>query len=348
MSGVRQQPGRGPAARKEFPLNKKTRIRKIPRSLIYVYVLIILFTLLTVATYTWFTISRTPKVSDLGLSVNAPSGLELSADPLAPEWTQHLDFAELTGETAPLRPVTWSEKDQRFYAATYGFDGRMTGRWEPLTDSRNANKNNTDGYYLMGTFYARCDQKATVSLSSAIEVEEGKKGAGTFLVGTPLWDSAQVLHNNGGSGAEMAVRIGLKLQKTDLEGNATAEDSVFYIYEPNANTHLDGDENYVETPSIDGSANLVPEDRLITQNACTWTETNPVERSVVIYDMGEFTSDTELFRITKEELVKITVYVWLEGQDVDCTNMVGQAAQVLANLQFSAAFDSGSGLEPVK
>lgn len=327
---------------------RKTRIRKLSRPLIYVYVLLVLFVLLTVATYTWFTISRTPKVSDLGLSVNAPSGLELSADPLAAEWTQRLDFAEITGETAPLRPVTWSEREQRFYAATYGLDGRITGRWEPLSDSRNANKNNTDGYYVMGTFYARSDQNATVRLSPALEVEEGRKGAGTFLVGTPIWDSDRVIHNNGGSGAEMAVRIGLKLQKTDLNGNITAEDPVFYIYEPNADLHLDGEENYIATPSIDGSGNLVPEDRLITQNACVWSEVSPAQRSVVMYDMGEFTSATELFRITNEELVMVTVYVWLEGQDVDCTNEVGQAAQVLANLQFAADFDGGSGLEPVK
>ena len=117
------QPGRDLATRKEPVLDKKgTRIRWFTRPLIYLYVLIILLTLFTVATYTWFAISRTPKVSDMGLSVNAPAGLELSGDPLAVEWTQRLDFAELTGEAAPLRPVTWSDKDQQFYAATYGLD----------------------------------------------------------------------------------------------------------------------------------------------------------------------------------------------------------------------------------
>lgn len=327
---------------------RQIQIRRISRPLIYLYVLIILLTLFTVATYTWFYISRTPKVSDLGLSVNAPKGLELSADPLAEEWTQQLNFLDLTGETAPLRPVTWSEADQRFYAANYGMDGRLTDRWEPLNDERHANKDNADGYYLMGTLYARSEQAATVSLSPAVEVEEGKKGAGTFLIGTPVWDAQQILHNNGGSGAELAVRIGIKIQKTDLEGTPTEEAPVFYIYEPNADLHIDGSRGYVATPSIDESAGLVPEDRLITQTASTWTEVSPVQRSVVIHDMGQFTSQTELFVISAHELARLDVYVWLEGQDADCTNVIGREAQVLANLQFAADFGGQSGLVPIE
>ena len=326
---------------------KGTRIRWFTRPLIYLYVLIILLTLFTVATYTWFAISRTPKVSDMGLSVNAPAGLELSGDPLAVEWTQRLDFAELTGETAPLRPVTWSDKDQQFYAATYGLDGRLTDQWEPLNDSRHANKNNSDGYYMMGVFYARSDQSATVSLSPAVEVAEGQKGAGTFLIGTPVWDSHRVIHKNGGNGAELAMRMGLKVQKTDINGIPTDENPVFYIYEPNADQHLGDTEGYVATPSIDGNEHLIPQDRIITQTTSYWSEVSPVQRTAVIYDMGEFTTDTELFRITENELVQITVYIWLEGQDVDCTNAIGQAAQILANLQFAADFSGQSGLESV-
>lgn len=327
---------------------RRTRIRRLSRPLIYLYVLIILLTLFTVATYTWFAISRTPKVSDMGLSVNAPKGLELSADPLAEEWTQQLNFMDLTGETAPLRPVTWSETDQRFYAAHYGLDGRLTDLWEPLNDERHANKNNADGYYLKGTFFARSEQPVTVSLSPAVEVEEGRKGAGTYLIGTPVWNAQQILHNNGGSGAELAVRIGIQIQITDINGVPTEEPPVFYIYEPNSNLHIDGTRSYVATPSMRGDASLVPESRLITQTASTWSEVNPVQRAAVIHTMGEFTSDTELFQLSGSELARLNVYVWLEGQDVDCTNEIGRAAQVLANLQFTAENGGHSGLVPIE
>ena len=105
---------------------------------------------------------------------------------------------------------------------------------------------------------------------------------------------------------------------------------------------------YVATASVDGTDSLVPEERLITQTVSTWTEVDPVQRSVVIHDMGRFTSDTELFQISADQLVQMQVYVWLEGQDIDCTNVIGQAAQVFANLQFVADFGGHSGLEPIE
>ena len=79
------------------------------RTAVYFYVLIILMSLLTVASYTWFSLSRTPRVSDMYLFINSDTGLEISADPLAETWELQLDFRDLTPETSPLRPVTWSE-----------------------------------------------------------------------------------------------------------------------------------------------------------------------------------------------------------------------------------------------
>jgi hypothetical protein len=105
-------------------------------------------TLLTVASYTWFSLSKTPRVSDMNMYVNAQTGMEISADPLAEEWKKQLDFRDLVDVTAPLRPITWSDQNQQFYAAAYGFDGRLRNysQWEPLTDERNANKDTLDGY----------------------------------------------------------------------------------------------------------------------------------------------------------------------------------------------------------
>jgi len=312
----------------------------------YLYVILILLILSVVATYTWFAMSRAPKVSDLGLYVNAPTGLELSQDPQAEEWVLQLDFPALVGETAPLRPVTWSQQNGQFFAATYGHDGRRTNVWEPLTDERHANQNNADGYYVVGTFYARSQQVTTVHLSPAVEVDDGLQGAGTYVIGTPVWDDERVLHSDGGNGAQQAIRIGLRVQKTDLQGNA-AGDSTFYIYEPNADTHVDGTTGYIATPNMDDGAGLVDEAHLITQTTSQWEEVSPVERNVVMRTLGEFTSETELFSIGPEELVQIRLYVWLEGQDVDCSNAIGQAAQVVASIQFGTADDTQSGLVPI-
>ena len=41
------------------------------------------------------------------------------------------------------------------------------------------------------------------------------------------------------------------------------------------------------------------------------------------------------------------LYIWLEGQDVDCDNRIGRDAQISANIQFFADPDGQSGLKPL-
>lgn len=323
--------------------------KKSPRGkylFIYLIMILILMTMMVTATYTWFSISRTPRVSDIGLYINAPVGLVISKAPQGEPWVNQLDFRDLVSETAPLRPVTWSEKDQHFYAAQYGADGRQTGQWIPLSDEINANRDDVYGYYIKVTFYATTDTSVKVKLTDAVEMEEGVSGSGTYLIGTPVWDSENIMHSDGGNGAQNAMRIGLKFTPM-ADGKEQQDASVFYIYEPNCDTHVEEQTGYVSTPSIDGAASLVPEDRLIRQTTSTWTEANIVERDVVVKDMGDFVSDTGLIDVKAQQIVKVDMYVWLEGQDVDCNNRIGHEAKIMANIQFFGDPGGQSGMDPI-
>lgn len=327
-------------------MNKKMKFSSGSRIFVYCVMILLLLSLLVTATYTWFSISRTPRVSNIGLNINAPTGLLLSGSLTDPDWVRRLDYVELVSETSPLRPVTWSDAEQRFYAAHYGADGRLTDKWTPLSDANNANRDDVYGYYIKVTFYATTDTAVDISLTPAVEVEEGVDGSGTYLIGSPVWDSDNILHNDGGAGAENAIRIGFRFTPL-VDGQEVTENSSFIIYEPNCDSHLDGTEGYVFTPSIDGAQNLVPEDRLILQSTTSWSEADIVQRDVVIKSMGEFMTDTELYSLKANEIVRIDLYIWLEGQDVDCTNEIGHEAQLLANVQFDANVGSQSGLEPI-
>ncbi len=330
----------------------KTEKRKNRRSLVFIYVilLLVLLTLLTVATYTWFSLSRTPRVSDMNMYITTREGLELSADPKSEEWVKQLDFRLIESVTAPLRPITWSQQQQRFVAALYGADGRLTGYnlWTPLSDDFNANRDDVYGYYIKSTFYVRTGVEMDVTLSPAVEVDEGINGSGTYVIGAPLWDAEAVSHNNGGQGAESAIRIGFRITEADANGEvAENAKSTFFIYEPNSDTHIDGSLGYVPTPSIDGAEQLIGSEYLIRQTASTWTETNPVKRNAVIKRLGEFTDTPVLFHIRPGQTIKIDLYVWLEGQDVDCTNQMN-AAQIVANIQFAGDAGQQSGLVPIE
>lgn len=323
--------------------------KRAKRIAIYFYVLIILLCLLVVSSYTWFSLSQTPRVSDMYMFINSQSGLELSTDPLAEEWTLRLDYRDLVDVNTELRPVTWSDRDQQFYAAKYGIDGRLLpySIWDPLTDEWNANKDTTSGYYVKMSFYARSGQEENVFLSPAVEVDDGIKGSGTYVIGTPVWDSEAIIHHNGGQGAECAVRIGIRVTPVDLNGEPTEEPSKFFIYEPNSDRHADGTSGYVPTPSMHQDPTLVPQDRLILQTASQWTEADPVQRSVVIRELGEFQDKVILFSLKPGQMVMIDVYVWLEGQDMDCTNRI-TAAQILASIQFASDTGTQSGMQPIE
>lgn len=307
------------------------------------YLVLILLTLFATATYTWFSLTTTPKISDMIIFANSTEGLQLSTDLYSDEWGQTIDFSDLIDGNSVLKPVTWSEDEQSFLTAEFGIDGRISDISDVLNDLDNANRSDEYGYYIVGTIYATTQTNISVKLSPAIEIDDGESGSGTYVIGSPVWDTEEIIHDNAGSGAEYAVRIGIRVTKLDDEGNATDEVD-WYIYEPNADEHVDESLGYIATASVDGTENLVPENQLIVQTSSTWTEADPVEMNVVIKSLGDFTTDTDLFTLEAYEYAQIDIYVWLEGQDVDCTNIIGSEAQIFANIQFSAESSSSTGL----
>jgi flagellar basal body-associated protein FliL len=313
---------------------------------IYASLLIFLLVLTVTATYTWFSLSRTPQVSNLSMYVTTHTGLEIALTPDSEEWGSKLSYVDMASENFPLRPITWSDENQSFYTAGYGFDGRLNGNWHKLTDELNANHTDRDGYYSLGVLYARTNEDVTVSLTPSVTMEEGISGSGTYLIGAPLWDAEAVAHKNAGEGAENAVRVGIQVTDLDENNNPIEQTKRFFIYEPNCDTHADGSQGYVATPSIDGGETLVPQDRLILQGVSSWEEADPVQNGVQVYSVGDFQSETELFSLKAHQKVMIKLYLWLEGQDVDCTNEIDEA-QIIANIQFKADAEINSGLVPI-
>lgn len=350
------------------------------RTVIYIYMLMILLSLLVGVSYTWFTLTRTPRVSNMNVYITSQPGLELSLD--KEEWVLQLDFWDIVNETTPLDenlekpvllPVTWSEERQSFFAAAYGIDGRLLDYddWHPLSDERNANKQNSEGYYIKATFYMRSGMPADISLSPAVEVNEGVDGSGTYVRGVPVWNPGyyemqydeegnelgEILvgfgHDNGGQGAENAIRIGFRITTLVLneEGEYVPDEEKepeFIIYEPNCDLHADGSRGYMPTASIDGTVTLIDEERLILQTASTWEEADPVENGVVIHTLGEFLEEQQkLFSLKTGEIVQIELYVWLEGQDMDCLNQSSDAS-IQANIQFAGSTETQSGMTEIE
>lgn len=283
------------------------------------------------------------------MTVTSSVGIQLSEtyDAEDEEWGQTIDFQNIIGQNTMLQPASWSASKNAFVTASYGTDGRqIENRYILLNDEQNSNRNDGHAYYVKGSFYARSDTPVDISLGEAVEVNEGVNTSGTYVIGTPIWNEQAVLHDDGGLGAETAIRIGLRITPVDGFDGAETGESVFYIYEPNYDIHIDeeifGD---VITPSVDGGT-YEDTSQVFYQSASTWSETYPVQQDVTIKTLGTFTGDTYLFTLLPNDMVKIDLYIWLEGQDIDCTNLIGEA-QIIANIQFDAEYSGQSGLEKI-
>ena len=348
---------------KEKTVFVRKKIRKTPYITFYVYLLIALLSIFSVASYTWFTLSWSPQVNGMNVYITSNSGLELAATPGAEVWSNQLDIystKELqkfagSDEKPALRQATWSDREQCFYGPLYGYDGRLMDvtrtdyenreiiSWYKLEDLIHANSTSFSSYYIKATFYARCGQPVDVVLAEPmVRDEQGNHGYGTYVIADPV----------SAAGPETAVRLGFRMTYVDQNGAELSERGPMYVYEPNADRHADGSSDPISTYSIDeflpsedagdtgqpGQWLLVDEDRLIRQKF-SWRD-----------DPGEFLENPTLFSLKSGEIVKIELYVWLEGQDVDCSNVMSDGVtttKIEANIQFTGSSESQSGLVPI-
>lgn len=318
------------------------------RTVAYLWLFIGMLSLLVCSSMAWFSISASPNVADMGIFVNAPVGLQLAAVYNAPDeqWVQNLNFSDLVSEDSPLRPVTWSEQDSCFKAMRYGIDGRQTRKLKTLSDDKNANRTDDEQYYMVGEFYVRSDMSCKVSLADAVVLNSGMDGAGTYVIGRPEWNAALGAHEDAGKGAQYAIRIGFRITQVDSDTGGTVGHSRFLIYEPNADRHFDHSVRYLDTRSTDGSETLVSSERLLVQSSSSWKETTPVQKNITVKDPGEFITDKELFEITAGQILRIDLYIWVEGQDVDCYGLP-EDAKLLANIQFESGSTVQSGMADI-
>ncbi len=320
-------------------------MRRTRRMLIMAtWVILFSFAALSVATYAWMSIATSYKVSDLELNIITENAMEVAPDEGGQpgEWLKVLSTEQLIDPELGLRPVTWSAKDKSFYAPTYGLDGRIDFFDPHLITSINADiptpspaeaeEEAGAGYLISVDFWLRTGAaKITTYLSGPAATGPDSVGDGTYVIGAPEWDAEKGYHINGGNGAEYAIRIGfLTYDYYNEETGKLLEESRFYIYEPN--TAADA----AFTPNLDGEP-LEGDGKLIRQENSYFTEQEIPLHGSVDYVRGAFIgNDSEMFTLYADIPRRVTMFIWLEGQDAECTNAIS-AGHILANLQFAAS-----------
>ena len=326
------------------------------------------------ATYAWLGVSRVPFISDVDVSVMVESSLLLAPDEGGKpgEWDTVLDASALLSDFDGLFPVTYTPNASGaapFSKLKYDETGRTNGvtpveatdvnvkktTGENSSPAARAAAGEPTGQLIAIDFWMKCEgASAKVRLCEARERTDGQMGAGTYVVGAPVWNDSTISHDNGGHGSETTIRMAFDYVETDMDAQVkSGGQKGFVMYEPNADIHgmtAESGESaaangYLETESVNGGP-LIDKSRMIIQNASRWNEQTPVLQNAVIYEAGSFVQNPTLFMLDGTNMMKIRLYIWMEGMDADCIAAnVADEVSVVANLQFgpedSATMETG-------
>ena len=317
---------------------KKKQDRK-RRMLILLIALFFTTVMFTTTTYAWFTANKKVTVETLSVNVEAQNGIQISAD--GTNWKSIVQKDDLTGVTT-----------------TYGANvNQIPATMEPVSTIGTVDSNgrmemfhgtvvsNDDGDYIL-TATKETDTKGTTGRYIAFDL--------FFKIDDP--DGAEIYLTDGsGVANEDATDKGIKNAARIafvVLGNTTSGDTISNIQGLNAGTSAD---KYFWEPNYDvhtAAAVAHARDTYGVQNLGTTGATRlayqgvkaailaaaevPVQASSptafktsfgsyfddVTIDYATtagYTGNTQIFDLASG-ITKVRIYMWIEGQDVDCEN----------------------------
>lgn len=259
---------------------------------------------LTGVTYAWFSQSDTAIVSGMELGIVAKEGgVLMSAIPNPEEWGYRLD---LTIKEADYNPSSMVPNNIKADGTIQFYNGVIN---EAAPSQIYTEAIGQNGYYIQQDIYFYNDSK-----DNNITVVLDKEG--TIL-------------GNATNGVDMAMRMaivnhGEYTKGTDDKGIGafkTTDPANVSIYEFNAKQHLDGTTNAKDTYGVKAAS-----------GEGEFFDTKDVGSGVTGKDWENYLEKTTTvhkdtitdisFEVKKDSYHRITVYIWLEGQDADCKNAI--------------------------
>lgn len=298
------------------------------------FVLLIIFALTGIlligSTYAWFTANRIVSVDALNVNVQAEGGIEISVD--GTNWKTIVKQDEIEGATST-------------YATN---DNQMPDKLEPVSTGGGTSNGLLNMYYGLITSNESGEYIITSTRSIEKRGDEGKfmafdlffkvdSGGDAYF--TP--ETTALYKGTVNEGVQNAVRVAFVEQGNVpvgsslgvIQGLKGASDSDVYIWEPNSNSHsatgiknaqdvygLTISSNYSTLP-YSGVINNISDSSNITLGRANSTN-YPAYFKTVDVDYSTPTGFTENKKVWsfKPGITKMTVYIWIEGQDVDCEN----------------------------
>lgn len=326
---------------------KKERIKRY--RLYYLLILLLVTTVsLSTSSYAWFTTNRLVKIDLLDVSVRAQGGIEISVD--GTNWKSSVSVEELINAEQNYQSNT---NQIPFVLEPVSTIGELeNGKLKIFHGSA---VNDASGKYIL-------EAKRSIEERSFGEESNGKfitfdlflkTNTNTKLYLTP--ESNATYSGEESAGIENAVRFAFIEEGTvttssslnTIQSLSTNDNNKVYIWEPNYDTHNEyGIKNAKDVYNItitnpseivpyDGVSNEISKSENITTNRANKTNYPNFFQKVEVdyYTKNNFDTNIEVFSL-KNGITKIKVYMWVEGQDVDCENNAA-IGNISLNLQFS-------------
>lgn len=310
--------------------NKNQKKNNIKQSIL---ILLLIALLLIASTYAWFTANTNVEISTLNVKVEAANGLQISAD--GTNWKTILQNTDIDPDnvsktyggninqiptvmepTSTVGTMTAAGQMEMFAGTvTSNTDGAWVLSAEKLTDTQGKGEN--AGKYIVFDTFLKVDSDMELSLEadSGVTVKEGGQDKG-------LQNAARVAfvelgHTDSGSSL------------TTIQGLNDGTSSTVHIWEPNYNRHTstgitNAYDNYGKTvtdnsetaDSYVGVKAEIPSDSPVALASTDEKYFSTVTPAYKTKDTGEKVSMLTL----KAGITKVRIYMWVEGQDVDCEN----------------------------
>ena len=333
---------------KEYKKLEKENKRRITYLL---FLLLLTGVFLSTSTYAWFTTNRVVSVSMINVKVQTEGSLEISAD--------GVNFKPgITGEeiiAAHNGNYPNSVNQLPAYIEQVSTVGNLDNRGFMEMYFGNIDSNDNGDYIIIS-------EKSTETESSGID-SDGKFVAFDIFLRTSttkdlyLTNESKVTYNGDYStGIENAIRVAFVVEGNTRSDSAlntiqslvtTNKDNV-YIWEPNYNSHTTTGISHAQgvygLTITANSANRINYDGIKSAfsraDNVTFSRANSTNYPAYFDEVTpkiltvNNNTDYQYFINLQEGVTKVRVYLWLEGQDVDCENGAS-VGDLSFGLQFS-------------
>ena len=330
-------------------MEKRNSKKRKKSKKIFIAILMILFTgvILTASTYAWFTANKTVTVNEIDVNVTTSEGLQISTD--AVNWKTVISNDDITGvtydgsvnqlpgQTASIKPTSTVGEIDTATGFMKMFVGDVTsndaGNYILTATQSVETKSTTTGDFVVFDLFFQTNAAATVYLTSNSTV--GAVGTATGIQNASR--VGFVVQGHAAVGSDAATIRALK-----NDGTVPA-----VIWEPNFDVHTaaavkHASDVYGLNTTQTGGSKLaykgVKADISDTANVPlnSTDATYFADVTPDIYSTAAGISADKYERVFDLEagVTKVRIYMWVEGQDVDCEDNAS-GGSVSYNLQFS-------------